>query len=192
MNGNGNGAGGSLVAGSMILATFLKVNPPAFSGSTNPTEANNWEAQHWWQGAHRLLQQGNIDEAITWERFKEEFYKKYFPNSVRQAKELELLQLKQGSMTVAAYTSKFEELCRFSRVCQGAPEGYKEWKCMKYQDSLRDDIMRAVAPLEVKNFAELVNKSRVVEDSLMRNATANTNCGGNHGREGARYLAPRG
>ncbi|XP_016173387.1 uncharacterized protein LOC107615882 [Arachis ipaensis] len=84
------------------------------------------EAQHWWQGAHHLLQQGNEDEAITWERFREEFYKKYFLNSARQAKELELLQLKQGSMTVAAYTSKFEELCQFSRVYQGAPARYEE------------------------------------------------------------------
>ncbi|KAL4306580.1 hypothetical protein AHAS_Ahas16G0192500 [Arachis hypogaea] len=43
-------------------------------------------------------------------------------------------------------------------------EGYEEWKCMKYQDGLKDDIMQAVVPLEVKGFAELVNKSRVVEE----------------------------
>ncbi|KAL4396700.1 hypothetical protein AHAS_Ahas01G0118100 [Arachis hypogaea] len=42
MNRNGNGlrnhhAGG----GPMALATFLKVNPPTFRRSTNPTEADN-------------------------------------------------------------------------------------------------------------------------------------------------------
>ncbi|KAL4306932.1 hypothetical protein AHAS_Ahas16G0227700 [Arachis hypogaea] len=158
-NGNGNGAGGSSVAGPMTLTTFLKVSPPTFRGSTDPTEVDNsfrvmersLQAQH--------VPEGNGDEGTTWEMFREEFYKKYFPNFVRQANELELLQLKQGSMIVDAYTSKFKELCYFSRVCQGAPEGYEEWKCMKYQDGLRDDIMSAVAPLEVKNFAELVNKS---------------------------------
>ncbi|RYR67048.1 hypothetical protein Ahy_A03g013282 isoform A [Arachis hypogaea] len=51
------------------------------------------EASHWWQGARRLLQQGN--DPITWDAFQVEFYKKYFPNSARTAKELELLQLKQ-------------------------------------------------------------------------------------------------
>ncbi|XP_057730060.1 uncharacterized protein LOC130945344 [Arachis stenosperma] len=155
MNGNNNRLGGNSVDGcSMTLATFLKVNPSMFKGSTDPTEAYNWfqaieralqlsaEAQYWWQGAHRLLQQGNGDEA----------------------KKLELLQLKQGSMSVAAYTSKFEELCHFLRVCQGAPKGYRGWKCMKYQDGLRDYIMQAVAPLEVKSFAKLINKSGVVEE----------------------------
>ncbi|MED6129763.1 hypothetical protein PIB30_111100, partial [Stylosanthes scabra] len=28
--------------GSMTLANFLKVNPPTFKGSNNPTEADNW------------------------------------------------------------------------------------------------------------------------------------------------------
>ncbi|XP_015970469.1 uncharacterized protein LOC107493948 [Arachis duranensis] len=51
------------------------------------------EASHWWQGARRLLQQR--DDPITWDAFQVEFYKKYFPNSARTAKELELLLLKQ-------------------------------------------------------------------------------------------------
>ncbi|XP_016186165.1 uncharacterized protein LOC107627862 [Arachis ipaensis] len=225
MNGNDNGSGGnSAEGGPMTLATFREVNPPVFRGSTNPMEADDWfiaieralqvqhvpegqlvelaayqlagEAQQWWQGTYHLLQQGKGNNAITWEVFREEFYNKYFPNSVRQAKELELLQLRQGSMTVVAYTSKFEELCRFSRVCQGPlgdPEGYEEWKCMKYQDGLRDDIMRVVAPLEVKSFVELVNKSRVVEDCSRKNATTSTDRGGYHDRGGgARFFAPRG
>ncbi|XP_052113904.1 uncharacterized protein LOC107475738 [Arachis duranensis] len=225
MNGNDNGSGGNSVEGGpKTLATFLEVNPPVFRGSTNPMEADDCfitieralqvqhvpegqlvelaayqlagEAQQWWQGTYLLLQQGKGNNVITWEVFREEFYNEYFPNSVRQAKELELLQLRQGSMTVAAYTSKFEELCRFSRVCQGPlgdPKGYEEWKCMKYQDGLRNDIMRVVAPLEVKSFVELVNKSRVVEDCSRKNATTSTDRGGYHDRGGgARSFAPRG
>ncbi|KAL4306487.1 hypothetical protein AHAS_Ahas16G0183200 [Arachis hypogaea] len=53
-------------------------------------------------------------------------------------------------MSVAEYTNKFEELCRFSRVCQGAPETYESWKCIKYQRGLKDSIMTAVAPLQKK------------------------------------------
>ncbi|KAL4337722.1 hypothetical protein AHAS_Ahas12G0138600 [Arachis hypogaea] len=77
-NNNGEGNGNDLVGALMTLATFLKVHPPTFKGSTNPTEADNWfqameralqaqhvpanqyvefavyqllgEAQHWWQG----------------------------------------------------------------------------------------------------------------------------------------------
>ncbi|XP_057744929.1 uncharacterized protein LOC130962780 [Arachis stenosperma] len=68
------------------------------------------EASHWWQGARRLLQQGNYP--ITWDAFQVEFYKKYFPNSARTSKELGLLRLKQGVMSVSEYTDKFEELFR--------------------------------------------------------------------------------
>ncbi|KAL4394641.1 hypothetical protein AHAS_Ahas02G0172300 [Arachis hypogaea] len=81
-----------------------------FKGSIDLTEADNWfreiekalqaqqvpisqlikfaayqlagETQHWWQGAHYLLQQRNRDEMIIWEH---------------------------RSSTVAAYTSKLEE-----------------------------------------------------------------------------------
>ncbi|XP_020978195.1 uncharacterized protein LOC107636864 [Arachis ipaensis] len=111
----------------MTLATFLKVHPPTFRGTSNPTDADNWiqameralqaqqvpeeqwvefgtyqlqgEAQYWWQGTRRILQPDGA--AIPWEVFRTEFYKKYFPNSARNAKELELMQLKQGQMTVA-------------------------------------------------------------------------------------------
>ncbi|XP_016168723.1 uncharacterized protein LOC107611291 [Arachis ipaensis] len=50
------------------------------------------DAQYWWQGILQLLGREAID--ISWEEFSVEFYKKYFPQCFRTAKELELLQLK--------------------------------------------------------------------------------------------------
>ncbi|XP_057760410.1 uncharacterized protein LOC130980780 [Arachis stenosperma] len=105
------------------------------------------EAQHWWQAECRLLQLQNAD--VPWDVFQTAFYKKYFPESAREAKEMELMQLKQGSLSVADYTSRFEELYRFCRACQGASETYEGWKCVKYQRGLKDDIMTAVAPMEI-------------------------------------------
>ncbi|XP_016162305.1 uncharacterized protein LOC107605074 [Arachis ipaensis] len=96
-NGNGNGNGerdsNNLGGAPMTLASFVKVHPPTFKGSTNPTKADNWfqameralqaqhvsniqfvefvvyqlleEAQHWWQGECRLLQLQNAD--IPWD-----------------------------------------------------------------------------------------------------------------------------
>lgn len=90
---------------------------------------------------------------------------------------------------MAAYTCKFEELCHFLRMCQGAPELYEGWMCMKYQDGLRDDIRQDVAPFEIKHFAELVNKSRVVEECSKRSLEVKDNRGGfyNRGREGPSF-----
>ncbi|XP_057719479.1 uncharacterized protein LOC130933890 [Arachis stenosperma] len=182
--------------GPMTLPTFLKVHPPTFRGTSNPTEADNliqameralqaqqvpkeqWvefetyqlqgEAQHWWQGTRHILQPDGV--VISWELFRIEFYKKYFPNSVKNAKELELMKLKQGKMTIIEYTNKFEELCQFSRICQGTPEDFAEWKCIKYEGGLQSDILSSVVPTEIRVFSELVNKSRVAEEYVRKAA----------------------
>ncbi|XP_057746720.1 uncharacterized protein LOC130965991 [Arachis stenosperma] len=134
-------------------------------------------------GTRRLIQQG--DDPITWDAFQEEFYKKYFPNSALTATELELLQLKQGTMSVSEYTDKFEELFRFSRMCQGASKNFEEWKCIKYEGGLRSDIYSSVWPMEIRTFSELVNKSRVAEEwrrfgKQPLNEQACTRCGSYH------------
>ena len=44
------------------------------------------------------------------------FYKKNFPTFIRNAKEMEFMQLYQGAKSIAEYTVKFEELCKFSTI----------------------------------------------------------------------------
>ncbi|XP_016182561.1 uncharacterized protein LOC107624618 [Arachis ipaensis] len=135
------------------------------------------EAQHWWQAECRLLQLQNAD--VPWDIFQTAFYRKYFPKSARKAKEIKLMQLKQGSLSVAYYTGKFEGLCRFSRVCQDVPKTYESWKCIKYQRGLKDSIMTAVASMEIHTFFELVNKARVVEEYAKTVASSKETHGGN-------------
>ncbi|XP_016164735.1 uncharacterized protein LOC107607276 [Arachis ipaensis] len=104
---------------------------------------------------------------------------------------MELMQLKQGSLSVTDYTSRFEELCRFSRVCQGAPETYKSWKCIKYQRELKDNFMTAVAPMEDRIFSDLVNKARVVEEYAKTVASSKDTHGGNTSKGRGKYFQPR-
>ncbi|XP_057724075.1 uncharacterized protein LOC130940043 [Arachis stenosperma] len=148
------------------------------------------EAQPWWQAECRLLQLQNAD--IPWEVFQTAFYKKYFPESAKEAKEMELIQLKQGSLSVAYYTNKFEELCRFSRVCQGVLETYESWKCIKYQRGLKDNIMTVVAPLEIHVFSDLVNKARVLEEYAKAVAASKDTHGGSSSRGRGKYFHLRG
>ena len=63
----------------------------------------------------------SAETQISWNLFKEAFYKKYFPASVRNAKELEFMRLMQGSKSVAEYTAKLEELCKFSTIYRRNP-----------------------------------------------------------------------
>ncbi|XP_025674896.1 uncharacterized protein [Arachis hypogaea] len=115
MNNGNNGNNGD--EGPMTLSSFLKVHPPTFRGTSNPTDADNWI-----QTITRALQAQQFPEE-QWIEFGtyqlQEFYKKYFSNSIRNAKELELLQLKQGQMTATEYTSRvFSELVNKSRAVE--------------------------------------------------------------------------
>ncbi|XP_015955225.1 uncharacterized protein LOC107479615 [Arachis duranensis] len=88
--------------------------------------------------------------------------------AMKTAKELELLQLKQGTISVSEYADKFEELFRFFRMCHGTPGDYEEWKCNKYEGGLQSDIFSSVGPMEIRIFSELVNKSRVAEECVKK------------------------
>ncbi|MCI92742.1 pol polyprotein, partial [Trifolium medium] len=46
--------------------------------------------------------------AIVWEIFKRKFLRKYFPADVKNKKVIEFMELKQGNISVAEYSAKFE------------------------------------------------------------------------------------
>ncbi|XP_015949377.1 uncharacterized protein LOC107474278 [Arachis duranensis] len=170
MNNNQNGGNGENGTQSpMTLVTFLKVNLPKFKETMNPTEADTW-----FQAMERALQVQLVPEeqCVEFATYlltgEVEFYKKYFLNSAQTAKELELLQLNQGAMSVSEYTDKFEELFRFFRMCQGASRDFEEWKCIKYEGRHQSDILSSVGPMELRVFFELVNKSRVAEECVRK------------------------
>jgi len=121
------------------LDCFLRNNPPTFKGRFGLEGAQTWvqgmeriframvtgddqkvrlathmlakEAEYWWTNAKGRLETG--EEVVTWARFKTEFLRKYFPEDLRTRKEVEFLNLKQGSSSMAEYAAKFEELSRF-------------------------------------------------------------------------------
>lgn len=66
------------------------------------------EANYWWKA-----NKGRAG-VISWDRFKELFFENYFPENTQQDMEVKFLELKQGSMTVAEYVVKFNELARFA------------------------------------------------------------------------------
>jgi len=68
------------------------------------------EDEYWWENTRQCLEAEGQD--VTWDVFKRVFLEKYFPEDVRNKKEMELLELKQGNMIVAEYGAKFKELVR--------------------------------------------------------------------------------
>ncbi|XP_015948937.1 uncharacterized protein LOC107473859 [Arachis duranensis] len=161
INNNGNGKSGA--QGPMTLATFLKFNPPMFKGTNNTTKVDTW-----FHVTKQALQAQMVPEEKC-----DEFATYLLTGKHRidgKESDVSCNRLKQGAMSVSEYTDKFEELFRFSHMCQGAPRDFKEWKCIKYEGGLWSDIFSSVGPMEIRTFSELVNKSKVTEEYVKKAA----------------------
>ncbi|CAJ2642459.1 unnamed protein product [Trifolium pratense] len=91
------------------------------------------EANKWWKNAKLRMGVGGV--VITWEMFKGEFLRKYFPADIRNKKVVEFMELKQGNMSVAEYSVKFEELCAFSPH-YNTVEAEND-KCVKFESEVK-------------------------------------------------------
>ncbi|RDY08977.1 hypothetical protein CR513_06731, partial [Mucuna pruriens] len=146
------------------LARFQRNNPPMFRGGYDPDGAVDWifevekifqamecplvqkvtlaafmlsgDAGFWWQSTlQRMIAEGT---QVNWDNFKRLFLEKYFPHDIRNKKQVEFLELKQGDDTVADYVSKFEALVRFCPTYEGVVN--EEAKCVKFISGLRPEI----------------------------------------------------
>ena len=170
------------------LDRFEKRNPPRFKGGYDPEGAQDWllqlekifrvlqcseadklmfatytllgDAEHWWNGnLSRLEAEG---EEVTWGLFQDMFLEKYFPDDVREQKELEFMNLAQGNMTVGEYAAKFEELARYYPSYQDANS--ERSRCVKFTNGLRPEIKEAIRMQRIHHFPTLVNACRIFEE----------------------------
>ncbi|CAJ2642088.1 unnamed protein product [Trifolium pratense] len=172
----------------MRLERFMRHNPTLFTGGYAPDAAVKWveeveivfeamrcteeskltlgtyvlreEANKWWKNAKLRMGIGGV--VITWEMFKGEFLRKYFPADIRNKKVVEFMELKQGNMSVAEYSVKFEELCAFSPHYNTVDA--EEAKCVKFESGLRPDIKHLIGFSQIRDFATLVDKCRICDD----------------------------
>ncbi|KAF7842127.1 uncharacterized protein G2W53_004425 [Senna tora] len=171
-------------------AEFHKAKPPTFRGEFNPTLAEEWiqeleklfkvlrcsneqkvenaiymlasEAENWWKGARQLMEARGIQ--LTWENFKISFFEKYYPVSVRNQKEIEFMQMKQGNMPFEEFIAKYEELSNFSSYLKHNAD--KAWRAMHVTAALNTAMRNVIAPHDIKNYAELVNRCRIVARNI--------------------------
>ncbi|XP_075481181.1 uncharacterized protein LOC142521891 [Primulina tabacum] len=120
-----------------VYDQFWRLGPREFSGTTDPFAAKSWirslevhlsylnmrdadrvmcatymfrdDASVWWEGAEH-----GIDlDTLTWVRFKEVFYEKYFTADDRGRLKREFMSLCQGGTFVAEFVRKFDRGCHF-------------------------------------------------------------------------------
>ncbi|XP_058768440.1 uncharacterized protein LOC131642183 [Vicia villosa] len=118
LGGNPNGA---RISANRQLGEFQWNNLPLLKGTHDPEDAQKWmkEIERIFRVidcAENVKVRDELDVdgvEITWAVFRREFLRRYFPEDVRGRKEIEFLELKQGSVTVPEYASKFVELAKY-------------------------------------------------------------------------------
>ncbi|XP_058784598.1 uncharacterized protein LOC131659424 [Vicia villosa] len=204
-------------AGSRSLATFQRENSPVFKGTHDPDGALDWlkeleqifhvmdctpaqkvrygthmlakEADDWWLETLARLEFSG--EEVTWNVFRREFLRKYYPEDVRGKKEIEFLELSQGNKSVTEYAAKFTELIKFYPHFDG--EGAEFSKCIKFQNGLRSEIKKVVGYQKIRLFFDLVDSCRIFEeDSNAHHKMISDRRGKNQQSRGKPYDAGKG
>ncbi|XP_058732938.1 uncharacterized protein LOC131604522 [Vicia villosa] len=178
--------------GSRGFREFYRMNPPEFHGDLDPLKAHDWltsierifevtpcseedkvvcathmlrgPAARWWMSASARMTTLGIDK--TWEHFKAAVLEKYFPDSMRAQKELEFQMLRQGSMTVAEFAARFEDMATYSNQAFYAPD--ECWKINQFKIRLRGEIDYCVGQQRYNTYAELLEHCYIAEQSLKK------------------------
>ena len=111
---------------------------------------------------------------MTWAEFHELFMSKYFSATARHAKAQDFLELKQGTMTVMEYVTKFTKLARFADnyvVIDMA-------KVRKFENGLKLSIRGKIVGLLLQDMDSMVKTAMTIEREIedarsIRDASAN-------------------
>eukprot|EP00256_Glycine_max_P067144 XP_025981739.1 uncharacterized protein LOC102669650 [Glycine max] len=203
---NQGGSGGATMYHG--LDRFQRNNPPTFKGGYDPEGAEAWlreiekifrvmecqdhqkvlfathmladEAEYWWENTRPRLE-GAGGAVVPWGTFRQTFLEKYFPEDVKNRKEMEFLELKQGSMTVAEYAARFENLVRYFPHYQG--EAGERSKCVKFVNGLRPEVKMMVNYHSIHDFAQLTNMCRIFDEDQREKTAFYRNANASHGKD---------
>lgn len=164
-----------------------------FSGRSNPTAADNWrkklernfdnarcpheyrrdlavqylkdEALVWWE---KVVAQVHGRYELTWEDFKTEFSRKYFPREAMDRMENEFTELRQGNMTVREYEEEFDRLSRFSGRFMDEDELIR-----RFLRGLRIELKNRCEMYDYRSMIGLVEKAANLEIGLEKEMSQN-------------------
>ncbi|XP_042489541.1 uncharacterized protein LOC122069552 [Macadamia integrifolia] len=113
------------------------------------------EVAYWWNSTHRTLEEG--PQLLTWAKFIGAFLDQYFPIDLRQKKECELLQLKQGSNPLSEYVQKFQELSIFAPHVMDIDE----CKARQFERGLSPHIQASIIILKLPTYKDVLEWDRM-------------------------------
>jgi hypothetical protein len=167
------------------LGDFQRTKPSTFSHAMEPTVADDWlksvekklkvmqcnnhekvllashqlsrPTANWWDA---YVEAHEEPESINWSEFRAAFRVHNVPQGVIKLKKIELQDLKQGSMSMNKYVTKFTQLSRY------APHEVdtNEKKHVCFLNGLNDGLPYALEARDIENFQGMVNKDLVLQN----------------------------
>jgi hypothetical protein len=113
-------------------------------------------AADWWDAYVEAHEKPN---SINWPKFRAAFRAHHVPQGVIKLKK-EFQDLKQGSMSVNEYITKFTQLSLYTRHEVDTNE--KKQEC--FLNGLNDKLAYALEARDFENFQGMVNKALVLEN----------------------------
>ncbi|XP_057975930.1 uncharacterized protein LOC131163350 [Malania oleifera] len=152
------------------------MNPPSFVGGLDPIVAENWvqdvekilavlacsDEQKVAFASFKLTGERPDPVPVSWSRFKELFFERYFPAIIRSAKATKFLHLAQGQRTVSQYATRFIELSHFAPYL--APD--EEEKARNFEEGLRQNLFEQVIGFRAQTFSEVVDRAAIIESGI--------------------------
>ena len=96
---------------------------------------------------------------IKWKDFEAVFYKKYFPDHVRDRFDREFQSLQQDTMTVSEYEAAFAQLEHFAQVFNS-----EERRVKRFLEGLQFRLKLKVMACQCQTVAEMVEMASHFED----------------------------
>ncbi|KAK1628093.1 hypothetical protein QYE76_002408 [Lolium multiflorum] len=168
------------------LKNFQNTNPPMFSKTEEPLDADDWlqtmennlevagveaaekvlftthylsgPARAWWTSA-RAMNDGQI---MNWADFKLKFSKYHVPQGLIKKMRDEFRELKQGRMSVVEYRDRFLTLSRYAPDETDTNEKRKE----RFRNGLHDEMQTVLVNIPFADLEALVDSAIQMEGKL--------------------------
>ncbi|KAK1686665.1 hypothetical protein QYE76_047513 [Lolium multiflorum] len=168
------------------LKNFQNTNPPIFSKTEEPLDADEWlqtmennlevagveatkkvlfathylsrPARAWWTSARAM----NAGQMMTWEDFKMKFSKYHVPQGLIKMMRDEFRELKQGRMSVVEYRDRFLTLSRYAPDETDSNEKRKE----RFLNGLHDEMQTVLVNIPFVDLEALVDSAIQMEGKL--------------------------
>jgi hypothetical protein len=167
------------------LRNFQNSNPPTFTKSTEPLDADDWlrtiknkleyvgvganekvlyathflagAAGAWWENVRAMQPEGQV---MTWGAFKTKFRKAHILSGLIKIMRDKFLNLKQGSMSVTEYLDKFTTWGRYAPNDIDTDEKKRE----RFMNGLQEDLQPYLVAVPYDDLESLVDAAIMVED----------------------------